>query len=162
MEAPVETTSEFLRSVKSAFQFLESEYGFRPAHAEQVPLATFPKGRAPIDVQHSTSMRDRVVTVEYTVEPLSVRITNDPRGETQVTVHRRDANGELHLDLWHILRFYQAPEVREGWLYEWGATGLKEVIRSLASGLERYGGPLLRNEIQAWRAVGEWRNAGNG
>lgn len=153
----VETTGEFLAEAERAFAFLRDRYGFEAAVGEQVPLATFPHGRSSISEAPHTGLDHVAAFVRFRSSTVVVELVNDPRGEMTCQLWRTEQPKETRVDLWHLLRFVQAPEVTDGgWVYEYGTTSFKRVIEALASSLARYGERWLRDDRSAWAALTQW------
>ena len=155
MTESVTDTTGFVAAATEAFGFLSTDLGFSLTRTEQLPLRAFPHERQPIVADSPAPLNDRAVIVEFSSSRVIATLTNDPRGEVQLTLKLREGNQAV--DLWHILEFQKVPDVPNGWLYEWGNTSLAAAISALASALERYGRPWLQGDREAWANLWSWR-----
>jgi len=155
MTAFVIDTASFLAAATDAFRFLCTECGFALSRSEHLPLGTIPRERYPIAADAPAPLTDRAVVVEFSSPRVLATLTNDPRGELQVTLSLLEANQTV--DLWHVLEFQNVPRVPNGWLFEWGTTDLASQITALASALDRYGRPWLTGDQEAWAKLWSWR-----
>jgi hypothetical protein len=154
------TTTDFLEAVNAGFGFLVSELGFVLVRADQIPLATFPTGRQPIDVARPLLLQDRATFAEFTNEAITVKVVNDPRGELQVTISSKRAGSAQDADLYHILKYQSVPTPPEGWVYDWGTTTLHQAAIALGEALSTYGRAFLADAPDAWKSLWEWRLLG--
>jgi hypothetical protein len=155
MTASVIDTTTFLAAATEAFGFLLTDFGFSLSRTEHLPLRTFPRERHPIAPGSPEPLTDRAVVVEFSSPQVTATLTNDPRGELQVTLSLREGNQAV--DLWHVLEFQKVPNVPNGWLYEWGNTSLAAQITALASALDKHGRPWLQGDRDAWAKLWSWR-----
>ena len=156
------TTTDFAESVREAFAFLLAEYGFREKEMYQIPLATLPMGRSPIELAEPLPLRDRASFVEFAGDVVTVRAVYDPRGELQVSVASHRLPERQRADLFDVLKSQGVPNTPHGWLYDWGRTTVQEAAVALGTALSAHGARLLRDDPAAWEDLWRWRTSEHG
>ena len=149
-----QTVGEFAEGTRRAFNFLGA-FGFREDVAEYWPVGSFPRNARAIAATPDTSLGAAHVGFRSASGGIGVDVYHDPRAELSVSV--RQVGSDRRFDLWHILLFVGAPEAASAdGVYAGAETSVAVVASRLGELLDRFAGPWLRGDADAFEQLAEW------